>query len=341
MIRQMKSLSILAFVTSVSAFARAETYDLLIRGGRVVDGTGSPASFADVAAKNGRIAAIGRLAGQATTTLEVKGLIVAPGFIDVHTHAENIEDFPLAENFVRMGVTTLVLGNCGGSSLNVAEFFKKLEAMRISPNVATLIGHNTVRSHVMGGAFMRPPTDEELTRMKEFVEQGMKDGALGLSTGLIYLPGTFARTDEIIELAKVASAHEGMYVSHMRDEGLDILESLTELFQIAREAHLRAHVSHIKLSGKPAWGRARKVIEVIEKARAEGLDITQDQYAYTASSTGISQLIPETAREGLKFRDRINDPAQKAQASDSFRKASHIPAVMATTPASWRTTSAN
>src|SRR5437773_5495579 len=313
MIRQMKSLSILAFVTSVSAFARAETYDLLIRGGRVVDGTGSPASFADVAAKHGRIAAIGRLAGQATTTLEVKGLIVAPGFIDVHTHAENIEDFPLAENFVRMGVTTLVLGNCGGSSLNVAEFFKKLEAMRISPNAATLIGHNTVRSHVMGGAFMRPPTDEELTRMKEFVEQGMKDGALGLSTGLIYLPGTFARTDEIIELAKVASAHEGMYVSHMRDEGLDILESLTELFQIAREAHLRAHVSHIKLSGKPAWGRARKVIEVIEKARAEGLDITQDQYAYTASSTGISQLIPETAREGLKFRDRINDPAQKAQ----------------------------
>src|SRR5438093_5705802 len=274
---------------------------------------GSPAHFADVALKAGRIAAIGRLGGGATTALEVQGLIVAPGFIDVHTHAEDIEDLPQAENFLRMGVTTLVLGNCGGSTLNVAEFFKKLEAMRISPNVATLIGHNTVRSHVMGGAFMRPPTDEELTRMKEFVEQGMKDGALGLSTGLIYLPGTFARTDEIIELAKVASAHDGMYVSHMRDEGLDILESLAELFQIAREAHLRAHVSHIKLSGKPAWGRARKVIEAIEKARAEGLDITQDQYAYTASSTGISQLIPETAREGgkEKFRERINDPGQK------------------------------
>jgi N-acyl-D-amino-acid deacylase len=311
----MKPVPILAFLISLAAFARAETYDLLIRGGRVVDGTGSPASFADVAVKDGRIAAIGRPAGGAKTKIEVQGLIVAPGFIDVHTHAENIEDLPQAENFLRMGVTTLVLGNCGGSTLNVAEFFKKLEAMRISPNVATLIGHNTVRSHVMGGAFNRPPTDEELIRMKELVERGMKDGALGLSTGLIYLPGTFSKTDEIIELAKVASAYDGLYVSHMRDEGLDIQDSLTELFRIAREAHLRAHVSHIKLSGKPAWGRARQVIEAIEKGRADGLDITQDQYAYTASSTGLSQLIPETAREGgkEKFRDRINDPVQKAE----------------------------
>ena len=311
----MKSVSIVAYLISLAAFARAETYNLLIRGGRVVDGTGNPAYFADVAVKDGRIAVIGKLAGEAATTLEVKGAIVAPGFIDVHTHAEDIEDLPLAENFLRMGVTTLVLGNCGGSKLNVAEFFEKLEATRISPNVATLIGHNTVRSHVMGGAFMRPPTDDELTRMRELVERAMKDGALGLSTGLIYLPGTFAKTEEIIELAKVASAYDGMYVSHMRDEGLDIQDSLNELFRIAREAHLRAHVSHIKLSGKPAWGRARMVIEAIESARADGLDITQDQYAYTASSTGISQLIPETAREGgkEKFRERIKDPAQKGQ----------------------------
>ena len=309
----MKSLSMLAFLISLAAFARAETYDLLIRGGRIVDGTGSPAYFADLAVKDGRVAAIGKLADGATTTLDVQGLIVAPGFIDVHTHAEDIADLPLAENFLRMGVTTLVLGNCGGSTLNVAEFFKKLEASRVSPNVATLIGHNTVRSHAMGGAFNRQPTDDELARMKGLVEQGMKDGALGLSTGLIYLPGTFARTDEIIELAKVASAYDGMYVSHMRDEGLDIQESLGELFRIAREGHLRAHVSHIKLSGKPSWGRSSKVLELIEKARGDGLDITQDQYAYTASSTGISQLIPETAREGGKFRERINDPAQKAQ----------------------------
>src|SRR5438552_2464279 len=166
MTRLMSSLSILAFLISVAAFARAETYDLLIRGGRVVDGTGSPAAFADVAVKDGRIAAIGKHAGGATTTLDVQGLVVAPGFIDVHTHAEDIEDLPLAENFLRMGVTTLVLGNCGGSKLNVGEFFRKLEAMRISPNVATLIGHNTVRAHVMGGAVSRQPTGAELTRRK-------------------------------------------------------------------------------------------------------------------------------------------------------------------------------
>src|SRR5205814_6843366 len=183
-----------------------------------------------------------KLSGEATTTLEAAGLVVAPGFIDVHTHAENIEDLPLAENFVRMGLTTLVLGNCGGSTLNVAEFFKKLEAMTISSNVATLIGHNTIRSHIMGGSFNRAPTGAELARMKELVEQAMKDGALGLSTGLIYLPGTFASTEEIIELAKVASRHDGIYVSHLRDEGPEIFDALSELFRIAREANIRAHI---------------------------------------------------------------------------------------------------
>ena len=321
MSRLKKSLASLTFLISVAMLTRAETYDLIIRDGRVIDGTGSPASFADVAVKDGRIIAMGKLSGAATTTIDAKGLIVAPGFIDVHTHAENVEDLPLAENFLRMGVTTLVLGNCGGSALNVAEFFHKLEAKTISPNVATLIGHNTVRSHVMGGSFNRPPTDGELARMKELVEQGMKDGALGFSTGLIYLPGTFAKTDEIIELAKVASAYDGLYVSHMRDEGPEIFDALNEVFQIARAAGIRAHVSHIKLSGKPSWGRARKVIELIEKARAEGLDVTQDQYAYTASSTGISQLIPETAREGgkEKFLERINDPDQKAKIKDEMK----------------------
>lgn len=307
------------------AQTHAETYDLLIRGGRVVDGNGSPACFADVGVKNGRILAIGKLKGEATATIDATGLIVAPGFIDVHTHAEDIDDRPLAENFVRMGVTTLVLGNCGGSALNVAEFFQKLERAGLSPNVATLVGHNTVRSHVMGGSFMRPPTDEELEKMKSLVEQAMKDGALGLSTGLIYLPGTFARTEEIIALAKVASASDGIYVSHMRDEGPDIFEALDELFRVAREARLRAHVSHIKLSGNASWGRAAEVIAAIEQARTDGLDITQDQYAYTASSTGISQLIPETAREGAKekFRERLADPQQKAKIVEEMKAKLH------------------
>jgi N-acyl-D-amino-acid deacylase len=165
----------------------------------------------------------------------------------------------------------------------------------------------------MGGDFDRPPTAEELAKMKSLVEQAMKDGAVGLSTGLIYLPGVFAKTDEIVELAKVASAYDGIYASHMRHEDSRIYEALDEVFRIARDAHIRAEVSHIKLAGEKSWGQADKVLAYIEKARAEGLDVTHDQYAYTASSTGISQLIPDSAFDGgrEKFLERLADPAAK------------------------------
>jgi N-acyl-D-amino-acid deacylase len=155
--------------------------------------------------------------------------------------------------------------------------------------------------------------------MREMVDQAMRDGALGLSTGLIYLPGAFAKTDEIIELAKVAARHDGLYATHMRDEGAEIFSALTEVFRIAREAGIRAHISHIKLSGKPNWGQAAKVLAAIEKARDEGLDITQDQYLYTASSTGLAQLIPEAAREGGKFTERLADAEQKHQIMAEMR----------------------
>src|SRR5258707_10839172 len=180
-------------------------------------------------------------------------------------------------------------------------------------NVATFIGHNAVRQKAMGGSFERLPTPEELSTMKSLVEQAMKDGAVGLSTGLIYLPGVFSKTDEIIELAKVASVYDGIYTSHMRYEDTQIYKALDEVFRIAREAHIRAEVSHIKLSGPTAWGQADKVLAYIEKARAEGLDITQNQYAYTPSSTGISKLIPKSAFDGgrPKFLERIADPKQK------------------------------
>jgi N-acyl-D-amino-acid deacylase len=292
---------------------QAATYDLVVRHGRIVDGTGNPAFFADIAVTNGRIAAIGRINGEAKAEIDAKGLIVAPGFIDVHTHADEIVEMPLAENFVRMGVTTIVVGNCGASALDIGKLFRDIESTNVSVNVASLAGHNTIRGKVMGGAFMRPPTHEELDKMKALVEQAMKDGAVGLSTGLIYLPGTFAKTEEIIELAKVASAYDGIYASHMRDEGKDVFKSLDELFRIAREAHIRGEISHLKLSGNSSWGQTNQVLAAIEKARAEGLDITQDQYAYTASSTGMSQLVPEAAREGghKKFLERINDPKQK------------------------------
>jgi N-acyl-D-amino-acid deacylase len=300
---------------SIPLGLQAQPYDMVIRHGRVVDGCGNPAFFADVAVKDGRIVAIGRVAGDARTEIDATGLIVAPGFIDVHTHADDVADTPRAENFVRMGVTTIVAGNCGGSTLNVAQLFRAVEQTNVSVNVATLVGHNTVREKAMGGSFDRPPTPQELAQMKALVEQAMKDGAVGLSTGLIYQPGVFAKTDEIVEIAKVATAYDGIYTSHMRHEDTEIYKALDEVFRVAREAGIRAEVSHIKLAGPSAWGQADRVLAYIEKARAEGLDITQDQYSYTASSTGLSQLIPDHALEGgrKEFTKRIADPAQKAK----------------------------
>jgi N-acyl-D-amino-acid deacylase len=297
-------------------------FDLAVRGGRVVDGSGSPAQFADIGVRAGRIAQVGRI-GRATQDIDASGLIVAPGFIDVHTHSENVLQRRHGANFTRMGATTLVIGNCGGSTPDVAQFFRRLEEGGAGVNVATLIGHNTVRTAAMGGAFDRVPTEAELDAMRKAVDRAMRDGAVGLSTGLIYLPGTFAKTGEITELARVAARHDGIYVSHMRNEGNRIFEALDELFQIARDAKIRAEVSHIKLGGKSMWGKADQVLAKIEEARGLGLDITQDQYVYTASSTGISSLIPAFAREGgaAEFRKRIADPEQKAKVIAGMKQA--------------------
>ena len=292
-----------------AAIATAHDYDLILRGGRIVDGTGNPSFHADVAVKDGKIAEIGRITGAGLRELDARKLVVAPGFIDVHTHAEEVDELPLAENFLRMGVTTLVLGNCGSSTLNVAEYFAHLERVTVSPNIATLIGHGTVRSRAMRGSFLRPPTEAELDEMKRLVGCAMDEGALGLSTGLIYAPGVFAKTDEIIELAKVAAAADGIYATHQRSEAAKIFESLEEIFTIARAAGIRAQISHLKLSGPANWGKAEKVLETIERARAEGLDLTQDQYVYTASSTGLSQLIPDRIKEGgrAKLLERLEE----------------------------------
>ena len=310
------------------------TYDFILRHGRIVDGTGNPAYHADLAVKDGRIAAIGPsagsgralapalIAGPGTKEFDATGLVIAPGFIDVHTHAEDIEEQPRAENFVRMGVTTLVLGNCGGSELNLGAFFQRLETLTISVNVASLLGHGTVRRRAMHGAFDRVPTPEELSHMKALVRQGMEDGAVGLSTGLIYLPGTFAKTEELIEVARVAAEYDGIYATHQRSEAGDIFKSLDEIFRIAREAHIRAEISHLKLSGPANWGKTEQVLAAIEQARAEGLDITQDQYVYTASSTGLSQLVPEAMLEGgsARFHERLKDPATKAKFVEEMKE---------------------
>ena len=313
--RFLRSCAALCLAALLALAASAQPYDLIIRHGRLVDGTGNPAFFADLAVKAGRIAAIGRINGNAATDIDARGLVVTPGFIDVHTHADDLAEMPRAENFVRMGVTTIVVGNCGSSTLDVARFFREVEQTNIAVNVATFIGHNDVRRKAMGGSFDRPPTANEMAAMKALVDQAMQDGAIGLSTGLIYLPGAFSKTDEIVELAKVIAPYDGLYASHMRHEDNRIYEALDEVFRVAREAGVRAEVSHIKLSGPSAWGQAARVLDYLEKARAEGLDITQDQYAYTASSTGLSQLIPDTALEGghSRFLERLANPARKAE----------------------------
>lgn len=300
-----------AALLTLASGAAAE-FDLVIRGGRVVDGMGNPAQFADVAVRDGRIVAVGRVSGEAGRTLDAAGKIVAPGFIDVHTHADEVAELPLAENFVRMGVTSVVVGNCGSSATDVAAFFRQIEATNVSVNVALLIGQGSVRSQVMGGSFRRPATATELDRMRALVEQGMRDGAVGLSSGLIYLPGTFTPTEELVELAKVVGRFDGIYATHMRDEGREILTALEEAFRIGREGGVRVEISHLKLSGNVSWGRTNEVLAALAEARRNGLDVTQDQYVYTASSTGLSQLVPEEFREGGKFRERLADPAQKA-----------------------------
>lgn len=307
------SLPVLSLFCGVS-FAIAQEHDLVLRGGRIVDGTGRPALAGDLAIRDGRIAAVGTIQGRGRVEIDAHGRVVAPGFIDVHTHSEDVAELPTAENFIRMGVTTIVTGNCGSSKLDVGEFFRQLGQTGVTVNVATLIGHNTVRGEVMGGSFARPPTDEELARMCGLVERAMADGAVGLSTGLIYLPGTFAKTEEIIALAKVTAAHGGLYASHMRSESERIDAALAELARIARESPIRAEISHLKLSGPPTWGRAQEIIAYLDRARAGGLAITHDQYAYTATSTGIAVLVPSRAREGgtKAFRARLDDPAKKA-----------------------------
>lgn len=310
----MRFLLCVAGLLACVPLAWTEDFDVVIRHGRVVDGSGNPAFSADVAVKDGRVVRIGRIDGTAKTEIDATGLIVAPGFIDVHTHADEVAEKPRAENFLRMGVTSIVVGNCGGSALDVGKFFRDVASNGVSLNVATLIGHNTVREAAMGGSFDRVPTPEEMAKMKSLVDQAMRDGAVGLSTGLIYLPGVFAKTDEIVELAKSVTPYDGIYASHMRYENARIRDALNEVFRVAREAHLRAEVSHLKLSGETAWGQADQILAYIEAARESGLAITHDQYAYTASSTTMRQLIPDDAFDGghEQFLAVLADPVKKA-----------------------------
>jgi N-acyl-D-amino-acid deacylase len=316
------SLIFLAVTSSLSLATAQQSFDLLIRNARIIDGTGAAARSGDVGISNGRIAAVGALAGAtAKTTIDAAGEVVAPGFIDVHTHADELAEQPLAEHFVRMGVTTVIAGNCGTSADNVAAAFRSIEETRASLNFATLFGHNTVRRAVMGTE-RRAPTADELARMQRLVEQAMQDGAVGFSTGLQYVPGTYAEQSEIIALAKAAAKTGGVYASHMRNEGTELESAVRETIEIGEASGMRVEISHLKVDAPSRWGASSKALAMIDAARARGLNVGADVYLYDAASSNLGIRFPSWVLEGgqPKINERLADESSWARIKDEMKK---------------------
>ena len=302
-----------------------QTLDLIISGGTVVDGTGAPAFGADVGIVGGRVEALGALRQQAPRVIDARGLVVAPGFIDVHSHDDMaLIRGPRLDFKVMQGVTTVVTGNCGSgvapvtaeyrqyyevflssvlgpaadfSWTTTAEFFAALEKAGPSLNVAPLAPHGVLRFAAMGME-NRPPSPTEMERMKELLEEALAAGAIGLSSGLIYPPGAFASTEELIELCRAVARYGGIYASHIRDEGNRLLEAVEEAIRIGREAGVPVQISHHKASGRANWGKVADSLALIDRARAEGLDVTVDVYPYTAGSTLLAIFVAVGEEEG-------------------------------------------
>jgi N-acyl-D-amino-acid deacylase len=297
--------------TSTPHAQPAPAFDLLIRNGLVVDGSGQPGRVASVGIRNGRIAAVGPLTGAtAPQTLDARGLVVAPGFIDVHTHVDEIASQPAIPHFVRMGVTTVIAGNCGGSADDVAAAFRTIDGARPAINYATLIGHNTVRRAVMGTA-NRQATPDELRQMETLVARAMDAGAVGLSSGLQYVPGTYAATAEIAALARVAGQRGGVYATHMRNEGTTLEAAVAEAIDIAEQARLPLQISHLKVDAPSRWGASARALDMIDAARARGLTVLADQYLYDAASSTLGIRFPSWVLEGGQesLTVRLNDEA--------------------------------
>ena len=306
---------VLIFLTTADICrGHVNDFDIIIRGGRIVDGTGSGAYGADIGIKNGRITEIGKLPdGKSGRIINAEGMVVAPGFIDMHTHTDRgILERPSVENYIRQGATTVVGGNCGNSTYPVGEFLKKVDDKGTALNFALLVGHGAIRKKVIGKED-RQPTPEELNEMKQMVAQAMLDGAVGMSSGLTYVPCTYTRTDELVELSKVAAGYGGFYATHMRSESLRLIEAVEEAIEIGRRANISVQISHHKVAGTKMWGSSVKTLKMVDDAVKEGVDITLDQYPYTRSSTSLSIMFPAWAREGGKLKQRLEDVELRAK----------------------------
>ncbi|MBI4519775.1 MAG: D-aminoacylase [Gemmatimonadetes bacterium] len=305
-----------AAVASLLACAPAADqgpYDVLIVNGLVLDGTGAPGVQADVAVRGDRIVRISEepLAREtAARVIDAQGKVVSPGFIDMHAHLEPLFQLPEAQSHARQGVTTAVGGPDGGGPWPFAPYLDSLEAVGVGINVAFLVGHNTIREEVMG-LENRAPSAAELERMRSMVAQAMHEGAWGMSTGLIYLPGAYSNVDEVVALVEVAADSGGIYTSHLREEGLGLLDGVGEALEIGRRAEIPVVLTHHKVVGAAMWGSSTRTLAMIDSARAAGTDVMADQYPYTASHTGIGILVPGWAMAGgtRAFLDRLNDAA--------------------------------
>ncbi len=337
---------LIALLLAIPA-SRAQTFDLLIRNGHIVDGAGSPWYSGDIGIRDGRIAAIGALSGaQAKRTIDAKGMVVAPGFIDMLGQSEmSILVSPHLPSKIFQGITTEITGE--GNSVapidpsiknadkagydhygvnpdwtTFRQYFARLEKQGMGINLASYVGATQVRRVVLGDVD-RAPTPAELERMRGLVRDAMHDGAVGLSTALQYAPAPYATTEELIALASEASKFGGIYATHMRSEGDAIMAALDESFRIGREAHVPVEIWHLKAAGKPNWGRMPEIVRHIEEARQSGVDVTADTYAYTAWFNTFSAFIPPWAHDGgdAKLIERLKDPAMRAR----IRKDMHTP----------------
>ena len=304
----------------------APPYDLLIRGGTVVDGTGADRFRADVAVEGDRIVRVARAGlprDSGHRVLEASGLVVAPGFIDQHAHVQTaLDDRPLAENFLRQGITTILASlHSGAQPYPLAAYADSLERAGIAPNVGFFAGHTWIRERVVGQED-RDPTPAELRRMRGLVREAMDDGALGLSTGLLYVPASYAGTEEVIALAEVAAGHGGLYLSHLRNEATGLLSSVRELIRIAEEAGLPAQIQHHKAVGVTQWGWSERSLALIDSARGEGLDVKHDFYPYVASSTTSRVLFPRWALSGGidSLAARLDDPETRDSVKAGMRE---------------------